>query len=78
MLRKPKTSERIIDLDGVDGNAYVLLNRASYLAKQLDLNPDKITDEMMSGDYVHLVKTFDKYFGEFVILETTQEELLNN
>lgn len=77
MLRKPKTSKRIIDLDGADGNAFVLLNEASHLAKQLDLNPNEIQDEMMSGDYAHLVKTFDKYFGGFVILETTQEELLN-
>ena len=32
------------------------------------------TDEY---DYTNLVRTFDKYFSEFVILETTNEELLN-
>ena len=26
---------------------------------------------------MNLVKTFDKYFGNYVILETTNEELLN-
>ena len=30
---------------------------------------DKIIDEMTQSDYEHLVETFDKYFGEFVILE---------
>jgi len=33
---------------------------------------------MKSGDYTNLVRTFDKYFGEFVILETTNEELLED
>ena len=33
---------------------------------------------MMDGDYTNLVRTFDKYFGEFVILETTNEELLED
>ena len=27
------------------------------------------TDEMKEGDYEHLINTFDKYFGEYVILE---------
>ena len=28
-----------------------------------------IVEEMKSGNYEHLVSTFDKYFGEYVILE---------
>lgn len=30
---------------------------------------ERILAEMKSGDYEHLVQTFDKYFGHFVILE---------
>ena len=32
--------------------------------------------KMMSGDYKNLVKTFDEYFGGYVVLETANEELL--
>jgi len=66
-----------INLDGVQGNANNLLATAMNLANQVGLDGDKIIVEMKSGDYINLVKTFDKYFGEFVILETRNEELLN-
>ena len=59
----------VIDLTGPDGNAFVLLGKATNLAKQLKFDAKKITTEMMEGDYEHLLKTFDRYFGDFVILE---------
>ncbi len=33
------------------------------------LNKNKIITEMKSGDYENLVLVFDKYFGDYVILE---------
>ena len=57
-----------IDLTGPDGNAFVLLGKAKNFAKQLELDGDKIVDEMTSGDYEHLLEVFDKYFGSFVTL----------
>lgn len=70
MIRSEKpTKELIIDLTGPDGNAFVLLGYAKNLAKQLDLNYDIIRTEMTSGDYENLIQVFDKYFGEYVILE---------
>ena len=57
-----------IDLTGPDGNAFVLIGKAGNLAKQLGLDKAKIQAEMMSGDYEHLVNTFDKHFGHFVTL----------
>ena len=30
---------------------------------------NKFIEEMKSGDYENLVTTFDKYFGDYVILE---------
>lgn len=33
-------------------------------------------DELTAGGYLHLLKTFNKYFGCYVILETTSELLL--
>ena len=57
-----------IDLTGPDGNAFVLLGYANRLSKQMGLDKHSIQKEMMSGDYEHLVNTFDKHFGHFVTL----------
>jgi len=71
MIRKKQENYGpiVIDLTGPDGNAFVLLGKAKGFAKQLELDGDKIIDEMTQSDYEHLVETFDKYFGKFVILE---------
>ena len=66
--KKVNKSTIEIDLTGPDGNAFVLIGKAGNLAKQLGLDKAKIQSEMMSGDYEHLVNTFDKYFGHFVTL----------
>ena len=70
MIRKKQLKDQIvIDLTGSDGNAFALLAYATDLAKHLDLDGPKIKNEMTEGDYEHLLETFDKYFGEIVILE---------
>ena len=77
MIRPTQDREFYINLDGPQGNANVLMATAINLANQVGLDGDKIIVEMKSGDYINLVKIFDKYFGKYVILETTNEELLN-
>ena len=77
MIRPTQDREFYINLDGPQGNANVLISTAMNLANQVGLDGDKIIMEMRSGDYINLVKIFDKYFGKYVILETTNEELLN-
>ena len=78
MIRPTKNREFVINLDGPDGNAFVLMAYAKRFAKDMGYVSDEaILNNMKSGDYTNLVRTFDKYFGEFVILETTNEELLN-
>ena len=59
----------VIDLTGPEGNAFVLLGYAKQYAKQLKFDGNKIINEMMEGDYEELLETFDKYFGDYVILE---------
>ena len=66
--KKMKTGPVEIDLTGPDGNAFVLIGIAGNLAKQLNLDKNKIQKEMMSGDYENLIKVFDKHFGDFVTL----------
>ena len=77
MIRPTQDREFYINLDGPQGNANVLMATAMNLANQVKLDGDKIIVEMKSGDYINLVKIFDKYFGKYVVLETTNEELLN-
>ena len=66
--KKPLPIE--IDLTGPDGNAYALMAYAKRFATQLEWK-DKgaaLINEMMEGDYEHLLKVFDNAFGEFVTL----------
>lgn len=70
MIRKKRLQrEFVIDLTGPEGNAFALIAHAGGLAKQLGLDGNQIIREMKSGDYENLVQVFDKYFGDYVILE---------
>ena len=68
IVNKPKNQLMRIDLTGPQGNANVLIGIARTLAKQLYLDQDKITKEMMSGDYDNLVEVFKTNFGQLVRL----------
>lgn len=60
-----------IDLNGPEGNAFKLVGLARSLGKQLNMTDFRIKciqDEMMLSDYEMLIQTFDKWFGEHVIL----------
>ena len=66
--KKTESREIVIDFTGPDGNAFVLLAYAKNFSKQLNIQYGPIADNMMSGDYEHLLEVFDKYFGSFVTL----------
>jgi hypothetical protein len=76
IIQRQLKQNMTIDLDGPDGNAFILLGKAGSLGKQLGYDVDAILSEMKSGDYINLVQTFESYFGDIVTLETTNEELL--
>ena len=70
MIRtKQAPKEIVIDLTGPDGNAFALMGTAVNLAKQLGKDGKAIREEMMAGDYEHLLSVFDREFGDYVILE---------
>ena len=73
MIReKQPRKEIIIDLTGPDGNAFALMGMAKNFGRQLGWGSGKcqdLVDEMMEGDYEHLLQVFDREFGHFVILE---------
>ena len=70
MIRqKQLPKEIVIDLTGPEGNAFFLMVHATEFAKQLGFDGASIVEEMTTGDYENLISVFDKYFGDYVILE---------
>ena len=69
MIRKKiKKSQIEMDLTGPEGNVFVLIGTAMNLERQFGIDDEMIKEQMMSGDYENAVQTFDKHFGEHVIL----------
>ena len=82
MIRESIPREFVVNLDGPKGNAFQLMGLVKGVAWRYGLPDgimtfDDIIEEMKSSDYTNLVKTIDKYFGEYVIFETANKELLN-
>jgi hypothetical protein len=69
MIRYKVNTTPVIDLTGPQGNAFFLMGQADRYARQLGLDNDMIISEMMSGNYENLINVFDRYFGDYVILE---------
>lgn len=73
MIREKNREEDgiVIDLDGPQGNAFVLLGIAKGYADQMGIDTDQVLGEMKAGDYENLIWVFDQYFGKVVTLERT-------
>jgi len=67
--KKAVKHEIVVDLTGPDGNAFVLLGKASRWARDLGLDFERIHEEATSGDYENLVSVLDNYFGDFIVFE---------
>lgn len=64
-----------IQVDQNDGETFVndLREYASTLSAALGYETEEILAEMSNGDMAHLIKTFTKYFGEYIeLLESDQ------
>jgi hypothetical protein len=75
-IRRKVPHKLTIDLDGPDGNAFVLMGIAQTLCRQVGKEHSKILADMRKSDYIHLLKVFEKNFGNVVILVTNNEEYL--
>jgi hypothetical protein len=69
MIREKQEGPIVIDITGPEGNAFALMAYARRFARQLGIDSNKVIGEMMSGDYENLIKVFDGYFGNYVVLE---------
>lgn len=68
ILRKEDIPQRrpMIDLNGPEGNAFILLAYGKKWAKELGLEWKPIMKDAMSGDYEHLLSVMDAHFGDYV------------
>lgn len=66
--KRPKKGKIEIDLQGPEGNAFMLLAVAKDLAHQLDMDWSSIHSEMTSSDYEWLLQVMDYHFGNFIIM----------
>lgn len=59
---------RVIDLHGPDGNAFFLMAQAESWLRQMERRDEfsAMRTEMMSGDYVNLLRVFKLKFGDLV------------
>jgi hypothetical protein len=69
MIRDRNDSTPVIDLTGPQGNAFYLLAQADRYARQLGIDSNTVINQMNASDYENLVQVFDRYFGDYVILE---------
>lgn len=58
----------VINLNGPEGNAFALIGIARKLAKANGLDGEAIMEDMMSGDYDHLLKVLVKHFEDEIVL----------
>ena len=67
---KEKNSKSLIEIDltGPNGNAFALMSYASDLCKRLGMNKTPILNDMMNGDYEHLLSVMEKHFGNYIIM----------
>lgn len=69
--KQPQKGKIVIDLTGPQGNAFYLIGVVKQTFRRSGAAElgDQIAEEMMKGDYEHLLKTFDLYLGDHFILE---------
>lgn len=59
-MQDPKYPEINVQLSGLDGNAFSIMGRVSSALRAAGVSPEErkeYTEESMSGDYSHLLKT---------------------
>ena len=69
MRRKNTRTAWEIDISGPDGNAFRIMGVVKNWCKQLGWKHKDIIEEMMKGDYEHLLMTVERYFPDVVFLE---------
>lgn len=61
-MKTESKTKPVLKLLGEDGNAFFILGKASRVAKENEMDWEKIKAEATSGDYDNLLATMMKYF----------------
>ena len=75
--RKNQRDECIIDLDGPDGNVFVLMRILSDTFKRSGLDPSRQIEAMMSSDYLNAIKVFNDCLGGTFTLVTNNQSYID-
>lgn len=79
MASKTKAIMQIqLDQKDTDKIGEDLLEYAETLSEALGMNTNGIQQEMMDGDFSHLVITFNKYFGSYIELLDNDNRIMSN
>ena len=72
------STNRVIDLQGSQGNSFALIGHADDLLQQLGRRDEfkAMRTDMMSGDYNNLVRIFEENFSEYVTLVGKPGEIM--
>ena len=79
-IKKDAPKKLVIDLDGPEGNAFVLVGIAKNLARNSHYSKeetDELMQDMKSKSYGDLLVTFDSHFGSIVDFEMSEEYMQN-
>lgn len=79
-IKEDKFTKIEIDLNGPNGNVFVLISTAKNIMNRLkypEVEKSNVISEMKSSDYSNAVRTFHSYFKDYVELEMT-ESLFND
>jgi hypothetical protein len=66
----------VINLDGADGNTIVLMAIAKRMCQRLRIKD--FSSEMMNGSYMEALELFEKTLGDYVRLETKNNEIIEH
>lgn len=66
--KRPQKKKIEIDLNGPDGNAFILLSITKDLCHKTGIEWEPVKNEMTSGDYENLIQTMDRYFGDLIVM----------
>ena len=81
VVAKGRQGTTVIDLDGSQGNAFVLLGIAGQTMRKSGFDKktqDSILNEMKSGDYINLLKTFENILVVHILCRHLIQNILTH
>lgn len=76
-IKENKPFEKIkLDLTGEDGNVFAVIGLGRKISNKIGIDFKPIQKDMMSSDYGHAIRVFEKHFGDFVDIEMDNSTMI--